>query len=38
LFLNILPEKIENIGIENRTIYTIEINMNTYILEELRKI
>jgi len=38
LFLNILPEKIENIGIENRTFYTIEIKMNTYILEELRKI
>jgi len=38
LFLGILPEKIENLGIENRTIYTEDINMNTYILEELRKI
>ena len=38
LFLNILPEKIENIGIDNRTINTIDIKMNTYILDELRKI
>lgn len=38
LFLNILPEKIENIGIDNRTIYTKEIKMDTYILQELRKI
>jgi hypothetical protein len=38
LFLGILPDKIENLGIENRTIYTTDINMNTYILEELRKI
>ena len=38
LFLNILPEKIENIGIDNITIYTLEIKMNTYILEQLRKI
>jgi hypothetical protein len=38
LFLNILPEKIENVGIDNRTIYTLEIKMNTYILEQLRKI
>jgi hypothetical protein len=38
LFLNILPEKIENIGIDNRTIYTKEIKMDTHILQELRKI
>ena len=38
LFLNILPEKIENLGIENRTIYTMEIKMDTNILQELRKI
>jgi hypothetical protein len=38
LFLNILPEKIENIGIENKTIYTKEVSMDTYILQELRKI
>ena len=38
LFLNILPEKVENIGIENRTIYTREIKMDTHIFQELRKI
>jgi len=38
LFLNILPEKVENIGIENKTIYTKEVSMDTYILQELRKI
>jgi hypothetical protein len=38
LFLNILPEKIEHIGIDNRTIYTIEIKMDMNILQELRKI
>jgi hypothetical protein len=38
LFLNILPEKIENLGIENKTIYTKEIKMDTHILQELRKI
>ena len=38
IFLNILPEKIENIGIENRTINTKEIMEDTKILEELRKI
>jgi hypothetical protein len=38
LFLNILPEKIENLGIENRTIYTMEIKMDMNILQELRKI
>jgi len=38
LFLNILPETIENIGINNRTIYTKDIKVDTFILEELRKI
>jgi hypothetical protein len=38
IFLNILPEKIENIGIENRTINTSEIPLNENILNELRKI
>ena len=38
IFLNILPEKIENIGIENRTINTNEIEHDNRILEELRKI
>jgi hypothetical protein len=38
LFLNILPEKIENLGIENRNIYTMEIKMDMNILQELRKI
>jgi hypothetical protein len=38
VFLNLLPEKIENIGIENRTINTNEIKMDEKILEELRKI
>jgi len=38
LFLNILPEKVENIGIENRTINTKEIIEDNKILEELRKI
>lgn len=38
VFLNLLPEKIENIGIENRTINTKDIIMDEKILEELRKI
>lgn len=38
LFLNILPDKIEHLGIENRTINTDIIPLDTYILEELRKI
>lgn len=37
-FLNILPEKIENIGIENKTINTKDIEMDNKIIEELRKI
>lgn len=37
-FLNLLPEKIENLGIENRTIITDDIPLNTHILTELRKI
>ena len=38
MFLNTLPEKVENIGIENRTINTKEIQMDERILDELRKI
>jgi hypothetical protein len=38
IFLNILPDKVENIGIENKTINTTEINHDEKILEELRKI
>jgi len=38
LFLNTLPEKISNIGIDNKTINTKDIPLNEYILEELRKI
>ena len=38
MFLNTLPEKVENIGIENRTINTKEISHDEKILSELRKI
>jgi hypothetical protein len=38
IFLNLLPEKVENIGVENKTINTIEIPIDEKILEELRKI
>lgn len=38
IFLNVLPDKVENIGIENRTINTKEISHDEKILEELRKI
>ena len=38
MFLNVLPEKVENIGIECRTINTKELNHDEKILEELRKI
>jgi hypothetical protein len=38
VFLNLLPEKVENIGIENRTINTKDIPLDQKILEELRKI
>ena len=38
MFLNTLPEKVENIGIENRTINTKEISHDENILSELRKI
>ena len=37
-FLNVLPEKIQNIGFECKTINTNEINQDEKILEELRKI
>lgn len=38
VFLNLLPEKVENIGIENKTINTKDIEMDNRILNELRKI
>jgi hypothetical protein len=38
LFLNTLPDKIEHLGIDNRTINTDTIPLDGYILEELRKI
>lgn len=38
LFLNTLPDKIEHLGIENRTINTNSIPLDTFIFEELRKI
>lgn len=38
LFLNILPERIEHLGVENKTINTLELPMDTFILQELRKI
>lgn len=37
-FLNLLPEKIENVGIESKTINTKDIVLDVKILEELRKI
>ena len=38
VFLNLLPEKIENIGLDNKTINTKDIQMDEKILVELRKI
>jgi hypothetical protein len=38
VFLNLLPEKIENLGIENKTINTYSIKMDETILRELGKI
>lgn len=38
VFLDLLPDKIENLGIENRTINTADIPLDNKILEELRKI
>jgi hypothetical protein len=38
VFLNLLPEKIENIGIENKTIYTNTIDIDLNILKKLREI
>jgi len=38
LFLNLLPEKIENIGLDGKTINTKDIKYNTSILVDLRKI
>ena len=37
-FLNILPLRIENIGIDNKTINTDIIELDENILTELRKI
>ena len=38
VFLNLLPDKIENIGIENKTIYTNTIDIYITILKKLREI
>jgi len=38
VFTNLLPEKIEQLGIENRTIITDDIPLDINILNELRKI
>lgn len=38
VFTNLLPTKIENIGIENKTIITDDIPLDINILNELRKI
>lgn len=38
MFLNLLPEKIENIGIENKTIYTKDIEIDSNIIKKLREI
>lgn len=38
LFLNILPDKIDHLGVENKTINTKAISIDSYILDELRKI
>ena len=38
IFLNLLPEKVENIGVENKTIHTKDIIADEKILNELRKI
>lgn len=36
--LNSMPDKVENIGIESRTIYTSDIVLDQVIVEALRKI
>ena len=38
VFLNLLPDKIENIGMENKTIYTNTIDIDLTILKKLREI
>jgi len=38
VFLNLLPAKVENIGIENKTIYTNNIDIDLNILKKLREI
>ena len=35
--LNNLPDRIENIGIENKTIITSDINLDKIVIEALRK-
>jgi hypothetical protein len=37
IFLNNLPEKVENIGINNKTIFTSDITLDKNIIEKLRK-
>jgi len=36
--LNNLPEKVKNIGVENRTVITSDIVLDRYVIEALRKI
>jgi len=38
VFLNIMPEKIYNVGRENRIIHTDDIPMDQNIIDKLRKI
>ena len=38
VFLNLLPEKIENVGVDNKTIYTKDIQTDINILKKLREI
>lgn len=38
IFLNFLPDKVHNIGLEGRTINTSDISLNHEVIEALRKI
>ena len=38
VFLNLLPEKIENVGVDNKTLYTKDIQTDINILKKLREI
>ena len=38
VFINVLPERVENIGVENKTIITSDIPMDLSIIQALRKI